>query len=543
MREPQKIAVDLTPVLPGGENGGAKIFVLELLCQLARLTENTQFILLTQACSHDELAFLDRANVQRQMVLGSLTTPAIRSRFRQFGTRLVRQLPRRVSAWVGHTAHQMAIRGSKTMLRDQGIDLLFCPFTAPTYFEPGLPTVCTIYDLQYKTYPQFFSPEDIQHREWTFVEACRRATAFAAISNYSRDSAIMHGSLDPARIRTIHLRMAQRIASRGDGPATVLDRLALTQARYLLYPANFWKHKNHEMLLTAFGIARKQGMPEDVMLVCTGAPGARQEWLINAARAMHLGDRVIFPGYLANAELATLMTNCSGMVFPSMYEGFGLPVIEAMATGVPVACSSTTSLPEVVGNGAILFDPRIPTQIAQAMTSLVKDKALCAQLIQAGQQRAKEFSDTEKMAREYWDLLCFATVNVKHENLLTGAYADGWAGAQLSAQIAPASSLQTLELEFTVPEWLPHENIQVSTQGRGEGVGASHINIHRGQTTTLTLPFATSGGSAEITITPTFVPAQTGHGEDSRELSIMLRRCSIVRFAGERVELFPETGK
>ena len=542
MTKPRKIAVDLTPILPGGENGGAKIFVLELLCQLARLTENTQLILLTQACSHDELAFLDSANVQRQMVLGSLTTPTVRSRFRQFGTRLVLQLPRRVSAWVGHTAHQIAIRGSKTMLRDQGIDLLFCPFTAPTYFEPGLPMICTIYDLQYKTYPQFFSPEDIRHREWTFVEACRRATAFAAISDYSRDSAIAHGSLDPARIRTIHLRMSQRITSRGDGrPPAVLDRLGLTPARYLLYPANFWKHKNHEMLLTAFGIARKQSMPEDIMLVCTGAPGARQEWLMNAARVMNLTDRVLFPGYLPNTELAALMANCSGMVFPSMYEGFGLPVIEAMAAGVPVACSNTTSLPEVVGDGAILFDPRIPTQIAQAMVSLVKDKALCARLIQAGLQRAREFSDTERMAKEYWDLFCFAVANVKHENLLTGAYADGWAGAQLSAQVAPASSPQTLELEFTVPDWLPHEIIQVTTLGRG--AGASKIDMRRGQTTTLTLPFATTGGSAEIAITPTFVPAQTGHGEDGRELSIMLRRCSIVRSAGERVELFPEAGK
>ena len=185
-------------------------------------------------------------------------------------------------------------------------------------------------------------------------------------------------------------------------------RLGLASQRYLIYPANFWKHKNHEMLLTAFGMACHGGLAADIKLVCTGAPGARQEWLMSAAHTMNLGDRILFPGYLPNAELAALMANCTGVVFPSLYEGFGLPVIEAMAAGVPVACSNTTSLPEVAADAAILFDPRVPTQIAQAMISLVKNEALRARLIQAGQQRAVEFSDGKRMAREYWELFQYA---------------------------------------------------------------------------------------------------------------------------------------
>ena len=82
---------------------------------------------------------------------------------------------------------------------------------------------------------------------------------------------------------------------------------------------------------------------------------------------MFLGERILFPGYLPHQDLATLIANGAGVVFPSLYEGFGLPVIEAMAMGVPVACSNITSLPEVAADAAILFNPKVPTQIADAI--------------------------------------------------------------------------------------------------------------------------------------------------------------------------------
>jgi len=402
------IAVDLTPVLPGGENGGAKIFVLELLNRLAEMAPQTQFVLLTQAASHAELATMDRPNMRRLMVVGPVVVNGIRPGLMSLASRILPHFPirlRSVVSRLGYKLNTMLKRGgSGSLLRGMGVDLLFCPFTAPTYFEPGVPTVCTIYDLQFKTYPELFAAEDVAHRECAFIEACRRATALTAISDYSRNSAIEHGSLDPARIRTIHLRMAQRIASGGERDKAILDRLGLSAQRYLIYPANFWRHKNHEMLLTAFGMACHNGLAADIKLVCTGVPGARQEWLMRAAHTMNLGERIFFPGYLPNVELAALMAQCRGVVFPSLYEGFGLPVIEAMAAGVPVACSNTTALPEVAAGAAIMFDPRVPTQIAEAIRALVQDDATCAELIKAGIKRAAEFADTERMAGEYLDL-------------------------------------------------------------------------------------------------------------------------------------------
>lgn len=537
------IAVDLTPVLPGGENGGAKIFVLELLRRLADMAPDTQFVLLTQAASHDELATMDRPNMRRLMVVGPVVKSSLRTRAQDLAILVLPHLPGRLRRVVGRLGSKLLMSfkrsGSGSLLRDMGVDLLFCPFTAPTYFELGIPTVCTIHDLQYKTYPEFFTPEDVSHRDRVFIDVCRRATAIAAVSDYSREVAMRHGGIEHDRIRTIHHRMAQRNATKPEQNNDVLIRLGLLPGKYLIYPANFWKHKNHEMLLTAFGMACHEGLPADIKLVCTGAAGARQEWLMNAARTMNLGERILFPGYVPNAELAALMVNCIGVVFPSLYEGFGLPVIEAMAAGVPVACSNTTSLPEVAANAVILFDPRVPTQVAQAIISLVENEAWRARLVQAGLQRAGEFSDSARMAREYWELFQCALAVDFHENLLTGVYADGWAGPSLHIQLAPSDIAQTLDFELAAPRALPLRKLTVQAYRDGEP-HAGRFEIQQGNDAVVSLPVDQRGGIYEIRITPAFRPALTGAGVDQRELTAMVRRCGIVRADGEYIALFPE---
>ena len=158
------------------------------------------------------------------------------------------------------------------------------------------------------------------------------------------------------------------------------------------------------MLLTAFTLAISEGLPPEIKLVCTGAPTDRQKVVIDKAHGMGLFGRVIFPGYLPNNELAALLSQSIAMIFPSLYEGFGMPVIEAMATGVPVACSNTRSLPEVTAGAALLFNPERPEKIAEAMVSLAGNEALRRGLVAAGLLRALEFADQERMAKEYWEL-------------------------------------------------------------------------------------------------------------------------------------------
>jgi glycosyltransferase involved in cell wall biosynthesis len=402
MPGPGTVLIDLTPVLPGGENGGAKVFALRLVRELAALAPSTKFVLLTQAASHGELAGLDRDNVRRLQMIGPAASAG---RSRAFGTaaRIVSRMPawaRARAARAGYAVNSVLKRGgSGGLARKLGADLLFCPFTAPTFREPGVPVVCTIYDVQYRDYPQFFGVEDAAQRDRAFVDACRHATRLAAISEFSRASAIAAGGVDPARIRAIPLQVDPETGSREAGAMAPAGG-----SPYLLYPANFWKHKNHEMLLAAFGMARAMGLPEDVRLVCTGAPGERRDWLERAAASLGLGERVSFPGFVGREDYRRLLAGARGLVFPSLYEGFGMPPVEAMAAGVPVACSNTTSLPEVVGDAALTFDPRVPGEIARAMVALSTDEAARARLIAAGRRRAGELTHPERTARAYWAL-------------------------------------------------------------------------------------------------------------------------------------------
>ena len=537
------IAVDLTPVLPGGENGGAKVFVLELLRRLAEIAPQAEFVLLTQATAHEELAALDSTNVRRLMVLDMSASPALRPLGTKVLSRVLAHLPgrlRRAAARLRYALLTLSKRtGSRSLLRDLGVDLLFCPFTAPTYFELGVPTVSVIYDLQYKTYPEFFPEADVAQRDRTFVDAARRSTALVAISEYSRQAAIEHGRLDPAHIKTVHLHISQHSLRNAARDESILDRLQLVAGQHLIYPANFWKHKNHEMLLTAFAIARSSGLDHNVRLVCTGAPGARQQWLKQAAEGLGLGDHVLFPGYLANAELLALVTNSAGVIFPSLYEGFGLPVIEAMATGVPVACSNVTSLPEVAGDAAILFDPRVPDDIARAMIALAHDKDLTARLVRAGDLRAAQFSDSKLMAEQYWRTFQQAAGLEYRSNLLVGVHPDGWAGPNPKVQVSASTQTRTLDFEIALPGWAPVSKMtMLIRQGSDK---KSKITLLRGRNGKVSVPLPLAAGCFDIEISPSFVPALTGAGDDRRELSVILVKCEIVHADGQRISLFPES--
>ena len=451
------LAVDLTPVIAGGENGGAKVFILELLSTLARMKPETMFILLTRASAYNELAFLDRKNMMRMMVLDDSPHPSSEAMKAKECASI--RAERTLIRWKRSVIKQPSTAAPQT-LHEMKADLLFCPFTSLHLAEPGIPTVSTIHDLQYKTYPAFFSEMDVAHRDQVFIEACKHATALTAVSEYSRQSVITHSNVDPSRIRTIHHRLARRISS-VNKQGKLLEkelyrRLALLPQSYLIYPANFWKHKNHEMLIEAFRLATLKGLPATMKLVCTGTPDGRQQFLIEKTLSMGLDHRIVFPGYLPNNELAFLLSNCMGMIFPSLYEGFGLPVIEAMAAGIPVACSNTRALPEVTDGAAFLFDPENPEQIANAMVSLSVDEELRDRLVRDGVLRAQEFSDQERMAHEYWMLFDDVINNRLHlprnawENWCEDDEHSATAVSQLTVSVVTPSFNQSQFIERTI---------------------------------------------------------------------------------------------
>ena len=400
----RRIAVDLTPLLPSGDNGGAKVFVMALLRHLARLLADHEFVLLTQAASHEELATLDARNMRRELVMAAGAAgrrSTLATAWEGFASHAPDALAQAASRVV-HAVYRRGQRGGARAALDAiAADVLFCPFTAPTFHRPGTPTVCTVYDLQHRAHPEFFTPTERAFREATLRDVAAKASAIACISRFACGELIATGLVPAERVRVIALRLAARLASTGHGFET-LDRLGLRPGGYLLYPANAWPHKNHTALLQAFAAARASGLDPAMRLAL---PGAQPERLAGEIAALQLERIVVCPGFIEDAELAALLRHARGLVFPSLYEGFGLPVLEAMAAEVPVACSAATALREVAGDAALLFDPGRVDDIASAILRLATDEALRARLVELGSVRAAEYEDTDLMAREYASVL------------------------------------------------------------------------------------------------------------------------------------------
>ena len=212
------------------------------------------------------------------------------------------------------------------------------------------PSAITLHDLQHLDLPHLFSRAERAFRELAYHRSARSATIVIAPSAFVRDRAVELLGLDPAGIRVIHHGLDHQRYSPGDEP----------REEFLLYPARPWPHKNHSGLYEAFALLRRE-RPE-LRLVLTGGG--------------HAGPApagVEVRGNVAAEELVRLYRRAAALVFPSLYEGFGLPPLEAMACGCPVACSVAASLPEVCGDAARYFSPDDPEEIAAATAELLAD--------------------------------------------------------------------------------------------------------------------------------------------------------------------------
>ncbi len=269
---------------------------------------------------------------------------------------------------------------------------------------PGLPTISLVHDVQYRLYPRFFSSAERAERDRDFMRAVRQADRITCTSQFVRHTIIETGAVAPDRVVAIHPRLSRRLIRPEVDRSDLLARWHLEPDRFLVYPANFWPHKNHQLLLTALGMHHAAHPDSRLKVVCTGEPNHYFASVSAAADRMGLTDRVVFPGFVSDEQLAALYASSLGIVFPSLYEGFGLPVLEAMAFGKPVVCSRATSLPEVAGDAALFFDPRSPRDLCQAMTRLLTEPGLADRLARAGASHVASLGDADDAARDYLDL-------------------------------------------------------------------------------------------------------------------------------------------
>jgi glycosyltransferase involved in cell wall biosynthesis len=275
-----------------------------------------------------------------------------------------RSTPGRMAAMTFAMAAPGLIRSQMVLER---LDAIHFPLTITVPDVRRPPSATTVLDVQHEFHPEFFPRWELLYRRAVYPRCVRRARLVIAISEHVKATLVDRLRLDPDRVRVIHLGVDLERFGPGDEP----------HEPFLVYPANRWPHKNHERLFEALALIRRER--PDLRLVLTGA----------GHEGTQLPDGVEARGRVSDDELADLYRRASALVFPSLYEGFGQPPIEAMASGTPVACSSTTALPEVVGNAARLFDPTSADAIAEAVLDVLRTPE---PYVARGLERARRFT-------------------------------------------------------------------------------------------------------------------------------------------------------
>jgi glycosyltransferase involved in cell wall biosynthesis len=332
------VAVSLLTLVPG-RFGGSETYVRELLRGLGR------------SGSHSYRVVLPPLAPDAGEGLPSVVAPEYRR---------ASSTPERLLA-MGLAFARPARLGSHL----EGAEVVHFPLTIELP-RTRLPKVVTLHDVQHLDLPAMFPRAERAFRAAVWHRSLRRAARVIAISEFVRDRALERLGLDAERVRVVPLGLDHDALRPGTAE----------REPFLLYPARPWPHKNQARLYEAFALVRRER--PDLRLVLTGGGefGA-------------VPEGVDVRGHVTQAELVSLLQRASALVFPSLYEGFGLPPLEAMACGCPVACSNAGALPETVADAARLFDPHDPKAIAAAVLEVLNDPAPWTE---RGLARAEQFS-------------------------------------------------------------------------------------------------------------------------------------------------------
>lgn len=285
-----------------------------------------------------------------------------------------------------------------------GPALYHCPYYLFPY-RTGMPTVLTFYDVTPLLYPQTVSLKARIFFRIAATLALRAASHILTVSEATRADLTRYFSVPPEKISLTPLAADPRFQPQ---PSAEIDRIRAKYdlpTRFVLYFGANKPHKNLPALIDAFSQLNTRHTPP---LIIGGFWDRRYPQPQQRAAQLRLGESVRFLGAVDDADLPALYSAATVFLFPSLYEGFGLPVLEAMSCGTPVACANTSSLPEIVGEAGRLFDPHAMVEIKEAMGALLEDDSLRADLSVQGLERATLFSWHRTAAstlRCYRDLL------------------------------------------------------------------------------------------------------------------------------------------
>jgi glycosyltransferase involved in cell wall biosynthesis len=523
-----RIGVNLIPLRPG-LMGGAEVYFRDLLGELLTQGQH-EFVLVTADYNHDTLP-ADSARCRRVLFASD---GAARWAGRSLG-RLRGAVKRLVGGAEGRQARtwQRRAESLRDLIRQERLDLWFCPFTN---LEPRIcpvPAVITVHDLQHEYHPEFFQPDELAHRRRFYPESCAAADHIIAVSEFTRRCVLDRYGIEPDAVSAIWEAAGSDVDWQGGHARVPLARQKYAlPGPYALYPANTWHHKNHQRLIEA--LAHYRDLHGDALsLVLTGVGKEGQASLEGAMERHHLKGQVRILGYVPRGDLPALYAGASCLVFPSLFEGFGIPLVEAMLAGCPIAAANVTSIPEVVGDAGLLFDPMDPSDICRALAAIVRDPEQAAELRRRGRVRAGLFSAarTAALTLDRFDrVVQDGPVRGRRpgRELITveGVWDDHWMGREMVLALR-GRTLESVEIDgqlAEVPALLPQELVA--------RVGAEPPRVASLATPgpfSLHVPLGPEpapSGTWEVTLTPrrTFCPMEQGLSGDSRHLSVQLLR-------------------
>ncbi|MDY7105233.1 MAG: glycosyltransferase family 1 protein [Actinomycetota bacterium] len=368
---PLRVGLDLTWLVPGVV-GGSEEYTVRLLAGLAELDppdiDLTVYALDALVEAHPWLA--ETFPVRTLPLSGRLKPLRVAAQ----------------SSWLV----QRALRDRRRVLHHAGG---FVPA-----LWPGRPTVLTVYDLQPFVMPENFSLAKRVFTRLTVPASVRSADLVITLTATVRADLIRRFGIDANRIRLVAPGLGPRT-----GDVAPIDEVRARHGigpRWFVYPAATWPHKNHTVLVDALA----EMADPDVELVLTGRADAAEDALVERIRARGMEARVHRVGRIPRPELDALVRGALALLFPSTFEGFGTPVLEAMADGCPVVAADATALPEVVGDAGMLVPPSDVRAWSDAMSEIASDAELRRRLTTAGRRRARAFSarsSATALARAY----------------------------------------------------------------------------------------------------------------------------------------------
>ncbi len=291
-----------------------------------------------------------------------------------------------------------------TALWTHKIDLAHFQYVAP----PLCPcrTIVTIHDISFEFFPEYFHPRERARMKLLIPLSGRRAAHVLTISEYSRRQLIETYGLREDRVDVTYLGVSPAFRPLSDEEAIAATRRFDLSQPYILGVGNVQPRKNLVRLIRAFArLRRGKSIPHQ--LVLDGQMAWKAGQLLEEIDTLGIRDAVKITGYVSEQELVGLYNRAALFVYPSLYEGFGLPIVEAMACGTPVITSSVTSMPEVAGDAALLVDPLSEDEIAAAMLQAIDRPELAASLRRQGLARSKQFNwrtvaeQTAKIYQQY----------------------------------------------------------------------------------------------------------------------------------------------